>query len=258
MSLIKKITSFFFEESDEDVIVDDEIKDIKFDNGDKNANTIYDQIKKSSVDVNKVEAPKETPKQESSKFVNIEVEKKEKKVETSKETKEIKTKQAYRVDEKKEYEYTPVISPMFGVAEHENKQNLEKKHPTKSMRVIKKKTNPLETIISPYFGLGEFEEFDAKAKQEIKKEEIEDKEKSFITLNQDEKAEISDLSVQESLFSEEVMNEIKKEESKAVPLETIISNDSEKDKENLMQISLFGESTPIKEIEASMNNVTSK
>ncbi len=253
MSLRKKIISFFFEESDEDVIVDDEIKDIKFDNSDKIVDTTYEQIKKTNSDVNMVGESNEISKQEISKFVNIEV---EKKVETSKETKEIKTKQAYHRDEKKEYEYTPVISPMFGVAEHENKQNLEKKHPKKSMRVIKKKTNPLETIISPYFGLGELEEFDTKTKQD--KEKVEDKEESFIISNQDEKAEISDISVQESLFSEEVMNEIKKEESKAVPLETIISNDSEKDKENLMQISLFGDSTPIKELEASMNNVTNK
>lgn len=258
MSLRKKIISFFFEESDEDVIADDEIKDIKFDNSDKIVDTTYEQIKKTNSDVNMVGESNEISKQEISKFVNIEVEKKEKKVETSKETKEIKTKQAYHIDEKKEYEYTPVISPMFGVAEHENKQNLEKKHPKKRMRVIKKKTNPLETIISPYFGLGELEEFDTKTKQDIKKEKVEDTEESFIISNQDEKAEISDISVQESLFSEEVMNEIKKEESKAVPLETIISNDSEKDKENLMQISLFGDSTPIKELEASMNNVTNK
>lgn len=257
MSLIKKITSFFFEESDEDVIADDEIKDIKFDNSDKSTNTLYDQIKKTSSETNMSDEPKEIKKQETSKFVNIEVEKKEKKVETSKETKEIKTKKSYRVDEKKEYEYTPVISPMFGVAEHEKKQNLEKKHPTKSVRVIKKKTNPLETIISPYYGLEEFEEIDTKAKQEIKSEKIEDKEKSLIVSNQDEKVEISDMPVQDSLLSEEVMNEIKKEESTAVPLETIISND-EKDEEDLMQISLLGESTPIKEIEASMNNIKNK
>lgn len=255
MSLIKKLTSFFFEESDEDIIADDEIKDITFKH--QNEDDILDDLVKPVAEVKTETKPKETQKQEISKFVNIEVEKEAKETELVKEKKETKAKVIRHLDEKKEYEYTPVISPMFGLSENEKNDNAEPKHPKKVARTIKKKINPLGTIISPYYGLEEAENV---AEEKKKNQEIENPANSDVEVvvqNEDHELKINDNSLQESLFSDEVMNEIKKEEAKAVPLETIISDD-EKEKENLMQISLFGESTPIEDIEASMNNEANK
>ncbi len=253
MSLIKKITSFFFEESDEDVIADDEIKDITLNHQDKD--DVLEEIVKPVVDVQTEMKPKETQKQESSKFVNIEVEKEAKEPEPVKEKKAAKPKVTRHVDEKKEYEYTPVISPMFGLSETEKNDITEQKHPKKVARTIKKKINPLGTIISPYYGLEEADniEEEKKPKQEI--ENTTKVESEVVEQNEEYELKSDNKSVQESLFSDEVMNEIKKEEEKTVPLESIISDD---EKENLMQISLFGESTPIEEIEASMNNEANK
>lgn len=88
--------------------------------------------------------------------------------------------------------------------------------------------NPLGTIISPYYGVGELEEFEAKAQ-----EKIEEKEKLK----------------KEELPQQEVEKYDLEEEINSVPLEDMIEKTPGEDGDDLMQISLFGESTPISSVD---------
>ena len=95
-------------------------------------------------------------------------------------------------------------------------------------RSAQRKKNPLGTIISPYYGVGELEEFEAKAQ-----EKIEEKEKLK----------------KEELPQQEVEKYDLEEEINSVPLEDMIEKTPGEDGDDLMQISLFGESTPISSVD---------
>lgn len=95
-------------------------------------------------------------------------------------------------------------------------------------RSAQRKKTPLGTIISPYYGVGELEEFEAKAQ-----EKIEEKEKLK----------------KEELPQQEVEKYDLEEEINSVPLEDMIEKTPGEDGDDLMQISLFGESTPISSVD---------
>ena len=98
-----------------------------------------------------------------------------------------------------------------------------------------KKKNPLVTIISPYYGVSELEEFEAKAQQKI--EENEKFKKEELPIQEIDKYEAE-------------------EEIQSVPLEEMIEHTDVTDKEeDLLQISLFGEATPIKHLDESSSDL---
>ena len=132
---------------------------------------------------------------------------------------------------KKEYEQVPVISPMFGATEGKTACK-EKSSCQTCSKTYSKKVNPLGTIISPYFGAEELEEFEEEAKKDI---EIQEK---------IEKEDILD-TVQENMeFNSE-------EDIKNVSLDDLIEEDEDDSLEkDMLQISLFGDSTPVKSVEA--------
>ncbi|MCR0556968.1 internalin, partial [[Clostridium] innocuum] len=137
----------------------------------------------------------------------------------------LRVKKTVKREEKKEFEFSPVISPIFGSSEEESKPKTKSAAPLPQRS---KKKNPLGTIISPYYGVGELEEFEAKAQ-----EKIEEKEKLK----------------KEELPQQEVEKYDLEEEINSVPLEDMIEKTPGEDGDDLMQISLFGESTPISSVD---------
>ena len=182
-------------------------------------------------------------KQETRKFVSIDLETKKEPAKEVKQPKEtIKSRPVMKKEEKKEYEFTPVISPIFGAKEENAKAKTSTKTPNVNMpRARKRKENPLGTIISPYYGVNELEEFEEEAKKE--QEEI------IMTETRDE------LSSQE--MPADLLQKVEEEEEHTLPLEAILADD-DTDTEDLLQISLFGDSTPIKEAESNIKDVTEK
>lgn len=116
-----------------------------------------------------------------------------------------------KVDTKKEYEFAPVISPIFGSKE-ETKSDV--KRVAKTATAIKpRRPNPLGTVISPMYGATELEAMEDEAKEKIE------------TVKQVESQPVED---------EEIIN---------LPLEDMLEEDvkEDSDSENLTQFSLFGE-----------------
>lgn len=244
MPFWKKVTSFFFEETDSDIIAEDELEPI--------------EVKKKPVVEKKEEAPYqqeanvETARQATpvkaddalkSKFVSINLHD-EAKTTVEKPVVETKSRAQHmqhvsesniRKEEKKEFEFTPVISPIFGAKDEDGTATSRKAASTSAksatiLRATKKKRNPLGTIISPYYGVNELDEFEAEAQKDI-----EEKEKI-------RKEEVSQAIVEQLDQLEEV---------NSIQLEDMISEDDLAE-DDLMQISLFGEAAPVHEIEDSV------
>lgn len=245
MSVFKKITSLLFEESEEDVIAEDELKNVYL----KEQQEVKEEQEETKVsNITKEEQVITKPVVESSKFVNINLNEQPQKPvrkEMDQGVKSIRVK-TIRNEEKKEYEFTPVISPMFGADEEEKKKEKAKKvivSPPISSRKHKKKENPLGTIISPYFGIDEQEE------SVIEKEEVEE------TIVQDLQERQQDVSV--SLKEEvELMEEVEpteqiitvEEPTTALSLEDMLLSKGTKEmKEETLQISIFGNHSVMKE-----------
>lgn len=243
MSFFKKIASFFFEETEEDVVLEEELQPIEIKK--KETVTVSESAKENviqPVEVKKTPLREATPvgtrneqeEKENRKFVNIditaqkEIIKKPKDVVQAVKRDIIVKKTAQK--EKVEYEFTPVISPIFGSTEDETKPKQAKRvhiSPSISNRTTKK--NPLGTIISPYFGVNELEEFEEKAKKIIEEKE---------------KKEREERKVEETVLVEQ------KENVKSMSLaDMLIGDDSSCDEDDPMQISLFGEVASVREIE---------
>ena len=153
-------------------------------------------------------------------------------------------------EEKKEYEFTPVISPIIGAKEENEKAKTSSKTPNVNMpRARKRKENPLGTIISPYYGVNELEEFEEEAKKDIEEKAKSKQEEIIMTETRDE------LSSQD--MPADLLQKVEEEEEHTLPLEAILADD-DTDTEDLLQISLFGDSTPIKEAESNIKDVTEK
>lgn len=227
MSVWKKLAGLLFEETETEIVAEDELEPIEIHKKQKAAPTqeepVYQMYEPSTP------IAKEQPVvKEEKRFVPIDVEEEPKKKEqpvTPKQEAPLRVKQPPRED-KKDFEFTPVISPIFGSKEEAPKP---KKKPVVVSRTKPKKKNPLGTIISPYYGMEELEEFEQEAHDKIERDQQLRK---------------------EELPQEEMQKLDVKEEINSLPLEDLIDHgECEKAQEDLLQISLFGDSTPIQQVE---------
>ena len=184
MSVFKKLAGLLFEEADAEVLAEDELQPIEINEKQKKA-TASPVVEEEKTHVqmesyfNPHAAAAKEPKKEEKKFVTIDLEEKPK--EKEKEAivlseEPLRVKKPVKREEKKEFEFSPVISPIFGSSEEESKP---KKKSAAPLPQRSKKKNPLGTIISPYYGVGELEEFEAKAQEKIEEKEKLKKRKSF-------------------------------------------------------------------------------
>ena len=229
MSVWKKIAGLLFEETETEIVAEDELEPIEIHKKAKSTpvkeerEPVYQMYEPSTPIQEKTSAVKEEKR-----FVPIDLEDEPKKQEApavSKAEVPLRMKQSVR-EEKKEFEFTPVISPIFGSSEEPIKP---KKKPATVRASKPKKKNPLGTIISPYYGMEELEEFEQEAHQKIERDQ---------QLREEE------------LPQEEMQKLDVKEEINSLPLEDLIEHgECEGAQEDLLQISLFGESTPIQKVE---------
>lgn len=117
-----------------------------------------------------------------------------------------------RDDVRKEYEFTPVLSPMFGSKDDE---------PVKEGKPVilkgKKKSNLLGTVISPMYGAKELDKFEEEAKAKL--EEKKQKQEEPVSFEQ--------------------------EELENMPLTSLLEDEVE-NTDDLIQFSLFGEGESVK------------
>lgn len=244
------MASLLFEETDSEVLVEDELEEVQFSKPKKSKaarqrdeeDERYQEMKRK-LEQEIAQKPnvmsKSEPAQEVKKFVSIEIgEEASKEAEAPRknaqnsvqrpQTREYTT----HKEEKKEYEFSPVISPIFG-----SKEEVKKGVKNKSVSITlpkPKRINPLGTIISPYYGVSELEEFEAEAQ-----EDIERKEKDKHTMLPESETEKQE--VQEDINS--------------VSLEDLLMESPMDEEEDLMQISLFGEETPLRESDEERKDI---
>lgn len=241
MGVFKKFVNLLFDESDADVIAEDELENIEFKEPKKEKTIKQEPVREDLYTYEEERTFERTDKvktkEEKKKFVSIDLE--DDAPQAKPEVKEKKTivqqRPVLQKNEKKEFEFTPVISPIFGAKEEEKKKKEIKRKQSvdilKKSSSVKKKPNPLGTIISPYYGVSELEEFEEEAKEEIAAKE---------------KAKQTPVETPSDDVEIKRMDEI--EEINNVTLDEILVDDVKNDsEEDLMQISLFGESTPVHE-----------
>ncbi len=180
------------------------------------------------------EAVQASPKTDNKPFtgINADVEKpKEKKV-----VKEnVRPRKENRADSGAEYEFRPVLSPIYGNMKESEK---EPKDVHDAIHLPKAKTkNPLNTVLSPMYGEYELETFEKEAKATISKR----REK--------------ELQIESAFVANDAAEA---EEEEVLTLDEMLSVDEEEDANEPVQISLFGESTPIKEVAASEETIYQK
>ncbi len=129
-----------------------------------------------------------------------------------------------------EYEFRPVLSPIFGNLKEEEK-NPEEVHDAVHLSKAKTK-NPLNTVLSPMYGEYELAAFEKQAKEDLQKRR--DKERQ--------------LEIEASLAQNAQDWE---DEEEILTLDEMIDEDGADGENEPVQISLFGESTPIKEVATS-------
>ena len=234
MSIFQKITNLLFEENDVDVIAEDELEDISLQEEEKQKEKRLAKAAAAEKEAKQTAANQQPqPKKQEAKLEDSSELKKAVRIDLKEAT---ASKRSYSsvshrstvLEEQKEFEFTPVISPIFGASDVETDKA---KKNTSVLLPKSKKQNPLGTVISPYYGLGELEEMEEQAKEDIlrKAEEIESEE-DFVAFEESEKIELDETDLD------------------SIPLDDlIVDNDTEEDEEDMMQISLFGDSTPIKE-----------
>lgn len=243
MSVFKKLVGYLFEE-EEDIIEEGELEPVHFHEEEeikpRVQSTKPQEFKRTPVKESvHVEMPspkpvmEELPPQEEKHFTTIEIAPvEEKKPATVREERIQRSKPAQRgkpVREepvKKEFEFTPVISPIFGAKDEEPKhmKQMTSVPQNRSTITSPSKKNPLGTIISPIYGATELEEFEEEARERIEKAQ----------------------EPQEPVFmeSEPVAFDVDDEDSDVVnvPLEELLASEEGIDKEeDLLQFSLFGD-----------------
>ena len=128
------------------------------------------------------------------------------------------------MDTKRDYEFSPVISPIFGTKEDiEARKEMDQDSPV--VRV--KKKNPLGTIISPMYGATELEEMEDQAKEKLA---VTAAQKRSIIDN-------SEAVSKDEPSHEDILN---------MPLEDLLAEDDDDDNDDVMQFSLFGGEEAIK------------
>ena len=164
--------------------------------------------------------------------INADVEKpKEKKV-----VKEnVRPRKENRADSGAEYEFRPVLSPIYGNMKESEK---EPKDVHDAIHLPKAKTkNPLNTVLSPMYGEYELETFEKEAKATISKRRG------------------KELQIESAFVANDAAEA---EEEEGLTLDEMLSVDEEEDANEPVQISLFGESTPIKEVAAGEETIYQK
>ena len=180
------------------------------------------------------EAVQTSPETDNKPFtgINADVEKpKEKKV-----VKEnVRPRKENKADSGAEYEFRPVLSPIYGNMKESEK---EPKDVHDAIHLPKAKTkNPLNTVLSPMYGEYELETFEKEAKATISKR----REK--------------ELQIESAFVANDAAEA---EEEEVLTLDEMLSVDEEEDANEPVQISLFGESTQIKEVAASEETIYQK
>ena len=180
------------------------------------------------------EAVQASPETDNKPFtgINADVEKpKEKKV-----VKEnVRPRKENKADSGAEYEFRPVLSPIYGNMKESEK---EPKDVHDAIHLPKAKTkNPLNTVLSPMYGEYELETFEKEAKATISKR----REK--------------ELQIESAFVANDAAEA---EEEEVLTLDEMLGVDEEEDANEPVQISLFGESTPIKEVAASEETIYQK
>ena len=180
------------------------------------------------------EAVQASPETDNKPFtgINADVEKpKEKRV-----VKEnVRPRKENKADSGAEYEFRPVLSPIYGNMKESEK---EPKDVHDAIHLPKAKTkNPLNTVLSPMYGEYELETFEKEAKATISKR----REK--------------ELQIESAFVANDAAEA---EEEEVLTLDEMLSVDEEEDANEPVQISLFGESTPIKEVAAGEETIYQK
>lgn len=252
MSVFKKLVGFLFEE-EEEIEEEGALEEVSF-----------REVKQSSVSYPEQELPaiKRTPVkeqvhvesvartstptpayeqqplvQEEKKFTTIELSREEEKkpVSTRRSTERTTTQRAKpqrNEPAKSEFEFTPVISPIFGADEKEVKHAKQANvsvPPVRATIPASPKKNPLGTILSPIYGATELEEFEMEAKERLEERD----------------AQLYEASINEPqpstpyVFDDEMEED---EEVVRVPLEDLLSGeDHAEQSDDLLQFSLFGD-----------------
>lgn len=214
--MFKKILSFLFEE-DTEVVVDDDLEKVDFSrvqneefasivNNEKRVDQLRPQPRPQAQPVRPVVEDIEPVTRTQTIDIKLEPEKKE----------PVRQQREVRKEVKKEFEFTPVISPMFGSS--------EVKKPKRPAPVVEtspsKKRNALGTVISPMYGQSELDRFESEAQLELQEKE-----------KRQEAAPIIE------------------EVEEGLSLDDLIVNESENVLEDCVQFSLFGDETPLSTIE---------
>lgn len=234
--MFKKLMTFLFEEEGEEVYADDELEDVvlseepvvKEKKVRKEARQTQpaEHIRVESEPVKKASQPKpknvvmEPAKDEVRHFTSINI---DEAPATPSRTRR-KT-ESINKENKSDFEFSPVISPIFGTKEDAEKPTSKVTTKVPATGLGKPKKNLLGTIISPMYGANELEEFEQDAKEKIE-----------VT----KKIENEEIALDDTMPYEE-------EEMLNVPLEDLLRKDEDADDDDTMQISLFGEDEPIKE-----------
>lgn len=237
MSVFKKLVSFLFEE-EEEVYEEGELENISIQEEKRKPEVIRTQsvppVKKQAEE-RFVEQPKrvveepivQLPPEAQKHFTNIEVAK-EVPVKTPQRVQRATPQRAVQrnVEASKpaEFEFIPVISPIFGADEQHTKNTSPKsvsvpQHRVTQPTIVKK--NPLGTIISPIYGATELAEFEMEAKERI------------------ENMELKAAQPPVAFDNDEIDDE--EDDAISVPLEDLLASDERDEEDDLLQFSLFGD-----------------
>ncbi|RHN02749.1 hypothetical protein [Dielma fastidiosa] len=215
--MFKKILSFLFEEDDE-VVVDDDLEKVDFSrvqneefssivNSEKRVDQLRPQPRPQTQPLSRpIEVESEPVTRTQTIDIKLEPEKKE----------PVRPQREVQKTVKKEFEFSPVISPMFGSS--------EVKKPKRPAPIVEtgsaKKRNALGTVISPMYGQSELDRFESEAQIELQEKE-----------KRQESAPIIE------------------EVEEGLSLDDLIVNESENSLDDCVQFSLFGDETPLSNIE---------
>ncbi len=241
--VVKKLVSFLFEE-DAEVYAEDELEEVvlsKESVKDKKSVKNESTVKKESISMEKKVENQSVKKDvveaqeivQQKRFQSIDLQDVQEKTTNHMSS---KVEGIKREGNRKEYEFSPVISPMFG-AKDEPVRMSSNQEPTILKSRPKKRSTSVSTIISPMYGANDlYEDEDA--------EELTTIENSELTIQQVQPA------MEEVLIDKEEIS-LDDEESdfaKSIPLEDLLQ-DEDNSNEDTMQISLFGEDTPVRKKE---------
>ena len=220
MGLFKKVIGLLFEE-DNEVIVEDDLEKVDF--SAVKADDISDLIQERKIEQIRPIAPvvvenkpeiMQDIKAEPMKSIDIQVEPKRKIVEPMIERRVKPT------ESKKEFDFTPVISPMFGSKNNSKSASVQVEHEIPTA----KRRNPLGTVISPMYGQNELDAF-------------EDEAQTYLEEKKHQPVIVED---------EETLDNIE--------LEDLIVNSQDINEEDCIQFSLFGDDTAITEINKNIED----